>query len=382
MPFNWTDVQTNGQFVCCPSWANHNIKVDENGNQNNTPNNLNDSVLRNWTSQPAKDIRKSVYDGSYKFCDKNVCPYLNRLINTNLEPLYALIKKEDFEKKYNIKSVEDVLNFNTPPEEILFGFDRSCNLKCPSCRVSLVTNDNENSKPFKVKQHIVDSIEKEFGKELKRIVVTGSGDPFYSKIYRRYLQNFDIRKYPNLEQIQLVTNGNMLSEKMWKTLKSSPYIKFIEISIDAGTKETYEKVTRLNGQWDILIENLKFLSTIETIDNIVCSFVVSKNNYKEMKIFYDIIVDIFKDWLKLDNKELGINYRQIVDWGTYPKEELKDLQIFEKDNSAHDDFLVELEKISNLKYCNHNFYHLIDKDEYGQTMKKINQNKKVIKTLI
>jgi MoaA/NifB/PqqE/SkfB family radical SAM enzyme len=90
-------------------------------------------------------------------------------------------------------------------------------------------------------------------------MVTGSGDPFYSKIYRDYLLNFDITKYPKLEQLQIITNGNLLDEPLWKKMKATPYIKTIEISIDAATKETYEKKTRWNGQWDRLIENLKLL---------------------------------------------------------------------------------------------------------------------------
>ena len=384
LPFNWTDVQTNGQYVCCPSWANHNIRVNTSGSQSEFPMNMDDDVMRNWTSKAAKQIRNSVYDGSYKYCDKNVCPHLNKLINTQQKPWVALLPKEEFEKKYNIRNKLDVLRFKTPPEEILFGFDRSCNLKCPSCRVSLIANDDENSKPYKVKEHLIESIENGFGYNLKRIVVTGSGDPFYSKIYRKYLQNFDIKKYPLLEEIQIVTNATMLNEKMWNSLNSAPYIKFIEISIDAGTKNTYENVTRLNGQWDILIKNLKFLSTRDTINNIVCSFVVSKNNYKEMKTFYDIISDIFKEWVKLPNKELGINFRQIVDWSTYPIDEFKELQVFEPEHELHSDFLYHLDKISYLENSNHNFYHLLDQDGLKKTINhfKTQPKEKTIKTLI
>ena len=107
-------------------------------------------------------------------------------------------------------------------------------------------------------------------------------------------------------------------------MKASPYIKTIEISIDAGTKDTYENKTRLNGKCDKLINNLKFLSTQNTINEFICSIVVSKHNYKEMYMFYDIITDIFKD----STFDLVINYRQLVDWGTYPLDELAELQVF------------------------------------------------------
>jgi molybdenum cofactor biosynthesis enzyme MoaA len=206
--------------------------------------------------------------------------------------------------------------------------------------------------------HLLKSIEENFSSNIKRMMITGSGDPFYSKIYRDYLINFDKSKYPNLEQIQIITNGNLLNEKLWKKMKATPYIKTIEVSIDAATKDTYETKTRLNGQWDVLIKNLKFLATQDDlIEQFVCSMVVSKHNYKEVSTFYELITDIFKDskfkW------GISVNYRQIVDWGTYSSEELQGLQIFQKEHPLYNDFIKEIKKIDNLKYVNHNFHHLL-----------------------
>lgn len=359
MPFMYTDVQWSAQYICCPSWNSKSIRVDEHGNEEDWHTNFNDTadVMRNWTSGLAYDVRKSMLDGSYKYCDHIVCPRLNQLINKKEKP-YLFREIEDFKKVYNINSEEDLKNFKTPPEEILFGFDRSCNLKCPSCRVNLIPNDNLESETHKSKLHLLKSIEDNFSSNIKRMMITGSGDPFYSKIYRDYLINFDKSKYPNLEQIQIITNGNLLNEKLWKQMKATPYIKTIEVSIDAATKDTYETKTRLNGQWDVLIKNLKFLATQDAIiEQFVCSMVVSKNNYKEVSMFYELITDIFKDskfkW------EISINYRQIVDWGTYSSEELNGLQIFQKEHPLFEDFIQEIKKIDNLKYVNHNFHHLL-----------------------
>ena len=387
-PFLYTDVHTHGQFVCCPAWGPPNIKVDIDGTPNEKLFNESDDVQRNWTSDTAYQIRKSVYDGSYSVCNHDLCPKLNQLKNSNIIPEKVLLK-EDFEKKYNIRNLEDIKNFSTPPEEILFGFDRSCNLQCPSCRVSLVTNDNVESKAYKNKLHLLKSIEDSYGSNLKRILVTGSGDPFYSTIYRQYLQNFDKSKYPNLESLQIITNGVILNEKMWNSLKAAPYIKFIEISIDAGNKFTYENVTRLNGDWDRLISNLKFIATLDTIDDIVCSMVVSKNNYKEMKEFYNLITEIFKDC----KGGLGINYRQIANWWTYDLKQLKDLQVFEEEHSDFYDFLIELKKIHDLPFVNHNFHHIISKYPDKFTKKQVitstypdvyveDENKRIPKKLI
>ena len=190
MPFMYSDVQWSSQFICCPSWAPQSIRVDANGNESWFPVNETDDVMRNWTSKQAQNIRKSVLDGTYKYCDHKICPRLNELINTGRKP-YLFREIDEFREVYNIHTEEDILNYSTPPEEILFGFDRSCNLRCPSCRVSLIPNDDLESPQHKSKLHLLKSIEDNFASNLKRIMVTGSGDPFYSKIYRDYLINFD-----------------------------------------------------------------------------------------------------------------------------------------------------------------------------------------------
>jgi sulfatase maturation enzyme AslB (radical SAM superfamily) len=189
------------------------------------------------------------------------------------------------------------------------------------------------------------------------MLITGSGDPFYSKIYRDYLINFNENLYPNLENIQIITNGILLNEKMWMSLKAKKYIKVIEISIDAGNKDTYENVTRLNGDWDKLIENIKFLSTQTSIRHMTFSMVVSQYNYKEMIQLYNVINDIFK----ISQVGFAIHYRQLVRWpsGKYSIEEVNDISVFDRSHPLFNDFILELKKLNNLEKVNHNFHHLL-----------------------
>lgn len=350
-PFRYLDIQERGQYICCPSWSSSNIR--EKGNQ---PVASDESLLKNWTGPTVQEVRKSVMDGSYRYCNHKVCPALSSLINTG-KPEPVLLKREVFEHVYNIRTLDDVQNFKGLPEEILFGFDRSCNLKCPSCRKDFVPNDDINSEEHRRKLLLLKLIEESFSSSIKRILITGSGDPFYSKIYRDYLVNFDESKYPKLECIQVITNGVLLNEKMWRSLKSKKYIKVVEISIDAGTKNTYENVTRLNGNWDKLMENIRFLSRQSSIIHMTFSMVVSQHNYKEMLQLYEIISGIFKD----STVGFDIHYRQHVYWeiGKYSIREVKDISVFEPSHPLFSDFLIELRKISNLEKVNHNFHHLL-----------------------
>jgi sulfatase maturation enzyme AslB (radical SAM superfamily) len=345
-PFNYIDAQDNTLWVCCPSWCPSNLIGEAKSHYD---------MHEHWQGNIATDIRKSVFDGSYSHCDKKVCPDLSQLINTGVVPKSFLAKKK-FEKQYNISSIEDLENFEGLPEEILFGFDRSCNLKCPSCRADIVSNDDPESDAYKNKLHLLSSIEKHFSKSLRIMMITGSGDPFYSKIYRDYLINFDASKYPNLQNIQIITNGILLTEKMWNSLQAKPFIKTIEISVDAGCKETYENVTRLNGDWDKLIDNIRFLSKQSSISNMVFSMVVSQYNYKEMYPFYQIIKNIFE---KAPVKA-NINYRQIVHWtaSLYTIEDVNNISVFNPTHPNFNNFIEELNTIRNLPRVSHNFHHL------------------------
>jgi molybdenum cofactor biosynthesis enzyme MoaA len=342
-PFNYIDIQGNGDFVCCPSWCGTNIREGD---------------KMNWNSENAIDIRKSVLDGTYRHCDHVVCPSLSELINKPGIVPGNFVPIEKFKKYYNIESLDDVKDIDTSPEEILFGFDRSCNLKCPSCRLNLVPNDKIESPEHLKKLEILDYIETNFSHSAKKLLITGSGDPFYSKIYRDYLQNFDETKYPKLEEIQIITNGKMLNKKMWDSLKAKKFIKAIEISIDAGSKDTYENVTRLNGNWDVLIDNLKFISTIKTLKYMIVSMVVSELNYQEMEMFYLKMVEIFGE----SQFDLVINFRQHVYWGTgkYTEDDVRKIQVFNPEHEKHELFINEVKKIHNKDYVSHNFNHLIE----------------------
>src|SRR5690242_17931823 len=63
-PFQWLDPQQDGEvFVCCPAWLPKSIG------------NLNDSTPSEvWNSKAARDIRKSIIDGSFKYCRKDLSP--------------------------------------------------------------------------------------------------------------------------------------------------------------------------------------------------------------------------------------------------------------------------------------------------------------------
>ena len=86
------------------------------------------SIQSSFNSTKSKEVRESILDGSYKYCDEKQCPYLSGLKNNKLSPQFV---KNLILNLYNrMEHIEKLITVN-------FCFDRSCNFQCPSCRSEL-----------------------------------------------------------------------------------------------------------------------------------------------------------------------------------------------------------------------------------------------------
>lgn len=326
VPFTGIEVHTNKSFLCCPSWL-----------KKHPPGGI--SGIETWNHETAKEIRDSILDGSYKYCDENQCPYLAELKNRTSGRIRPLYREEeltrDLQKRIsNHKTTGKV----QPPSIVQFSFDRTCNLACPTCRVEMFV---ANSKKIKDVQLTIDEINNKWSKFIKTLYITGSGDPFISVGFRNFLRNFNKKEYPVLENIHLHTNATKWDKKMWDSMPAiHPYVKSCEISIDAGTKDTYENKTRINGKWDELIENLKFIATIPNLQNVKVSFVVQKHNYREMSIFYDIMKNLFKH-----KSILKIFYGKLDNWGTFSEEEFIKHEVDNPTHPEYSEFVKEFNRV-------------------------------------
>jgi hypothetical protein len=123
-----------------------------------------------------------------------------------------------------------------------------------------------------------------------------------------------------------------------------------EISIDAATQDTYENKTRLGGKWDVLMANLEFIKTIDTIYTIIFSFVVQQNNFREMEAFILLIRGLFKD----SKIKTVIQLQKVVQWPSISDERYKQMKIWEPTNPEYNDFVIELAKIKKYEDILHN----------------------------
>ena len=338
VPFRALEIHDNSYFLCCASWLKKHLPKGE-------------PMSEMWNSEEAKDIRKSVTDGSYRHCDKNQCPYLSQLTNLNTKtsgPIKHISElQEGFFDSYDFESGE----MKESPKVIHMSFDRTCNYKCPSCRIDMIV---ANSSKIEKINATIKEMETLYSNSIETIYCSGTADPFASVSYRNFLRNFNPKKYPKLKSIHLHTNASLWNKEMWDSMTNiHKYVHTCEISIDAGTQHTYENVTRLGGNWDNLISNLNFISTIKSLQTVKCSFVTQQSNYNEMETFLNIIYSIFKNKTK-------VFFGRITNWGTFNDGQFKLIDVGNDTHPEHKLFLKEFEKVATNPYVFHNMYDLVN----------------------
>ena len=318
VPFNSLELHDHKRFLCCASWLKKYLPEDS-------------SPRDAWNSKEANDIRDSILDGSYKYCDELHCPFLRQLkFMGNVGRVKPLYPKTDIPSTLQSQIDKHIKGEDLTPTTIQFSFDRTCNLKCPSCRVKIFT---ASKKKIAEVEATIQQIEDQYADTVELLYITGSGDPFVSVGFRAFLRNFDKKKYPKLKKIHLHTNATKWTPEMWASMPNvHKYVKSCEISIDAATKYTYENKTRIGGNWDTLISNLRFIATIPTISYIKPSFVIQAANYKEIPAFYNLMKEIF-------GKKANIFFGKITNWGTFSDEEFKKQEIWNPEHPDHEDFL-------------------------------------------
>lgn len=223
-------------------------------------------------------------------------------------PVSEVIQQDILEKKFTWCAVDNCgvteNDITHPRHTISINIDDSCNLHCPSCRSGprMLTQGAEFDRRKLLVLHLVSLLE-QFDKSC-HIIMSGNGDVLASHIMRPFLHTYRPRSD---HTFRLFTNGLLLKKQLHRSL-ILPQITEYQISIDAGSKEVYER-TRLGGKWSTLIENLDFLSEINEQSRavVMLMFVLQASNWRDMYNFVDLCRD--RGW--------NANITRLVDWTSW-----------------------------------------------------------------
>ena len=315
-PFEHFEVHGDGKVsLCCYSWLPYWAgKVDENH-----------SVKEVFNSNIAQEVRRGILDGSFRHCNHQLCP----LIQENL-----LENKEDVKGPRMKKIITEGLVSDLDPDFYNLCYDESCNLSCPSCRKNKIlhTEGLVYEKKIKIQEQIIKEVFNGPHNRNCTVNITGSGDPFGSKIFRELLFSIDGKNFPKVN-INLQTNGVMFTEKYWEKMeKIHNNINTVIVSFDASTEGTYGKVRR-DGNWNALQKNMEFISSLRDkgeIRFLRIDFVVQSLNYTEAPGAVLLAKKYHAD---------KILFSRIINWGTFSDREFKESAIWQKEHPEHHLFL-------------------------------------------
>ncbi len=258
-PFDCLDVCHLHASPCCRLWLAEECHV----NWSSLP-----DPWAIWNCEPFQVLRRSILDGSFRFC--RGCPrWIDRdLRDTPDDSCQPVMQRGPF-----------VVNFGT---------DSVCNLRCWTCYLhpgEPYTDPADRA----LREAELRSFAAAFFPTSAISTFQTAGDPLASPMYRRFLQELDLegRVQPT---IRLFTNRQLLTT-YWPTLqKIHRNIRSLWISIDAATRETYERV-RCGASWDHLIESLQFARHQRlhgAVTDLQFNFVVRATNWREMPNFVDL----------------------------------------------------------------------------------------------
>jgi hypothetical protein len=300
MPFEYAEIRTNGTVnICCPQW-----------NPVIIGNVLDENFDAIWTGDIANEIRNTIFDGSYSYCNSETC--------FNIQGYKSGTLLRPNTEQWRDKLTDSV---KRTPSKVLFCVDRSCNLSCPSCRTSkqiqILGQDRKNA--LRSVKTVLHSMFPEPHSELKLIGMDGTGEVFSSDVYREIFETEEIfthtYKWPNLK-FNINTNGTMMTEKYQK--KHSGIfnnLSMLELSIDAGNKESYEKV-RVGGDWNTLWKNLFYFYKNNKHNPSVqwqWNLIIQQNNFQSIPEFVNI-ANMFSEKLP------RLKIVKMLNWGTFSEE--------------------------------------------------------------
>lgn len=315
-PFEQLDVLEGSAHQCCASWLQQSA-----GNLMTTP------WRAVWNSPAAQAVRASVLDGTYRFCNKTACPK----IQAN-----ALPRAEDLARS-NPRWAEILKHAQTAlpegPRVVNLAYDRTCNLACPSCRTDRYAADDATRDRYARMQ---DAAILPMLKTADLVFITGSGDPFASKNFRRLMTDLDAGAYPDL-RFQIMTNGMLFTPAQWRQFPAlHGRVQVLKISTDAATGPTHEALRR-GARWDVMLANMRFAGDLVAegqIEQFDLVFTVQSANWREM----GDAVDLAKAM-----GATGIYFARLTNWGTFTAADYADHAVFRPGHPDHAAFLAAMQ---------------------------------------
>ena len=181
------------------------------------------------------------------------------------------------------------------PQYILIEPTSVCNLRCIMCfQVDRSFSSNKKYLGYMNLDLFRNIIDQAKNNDCNAITLASRGEP---TLHKNFDQISKILHDSYLLDCKLNTNATMLNEKKINEILSANFSEVI-FSVDAGTKETYEKI-RYKGKFDKVVNNIKLFNSIRdrnfknsnTVTRIAGVKILDEQDLEQMEGFWSNLVD-------------------------------------------------------------------------------------------
>jgi len=130
---------------------------------------------------------------------------------------------------------------------------------------------------------------------LKWIGVTGIGSSFFNKDFLKMLRYLKSKSI----YVELYDTFTQINEKVARELVTDNLLDKIYLSMDAATKETYEKI-RIGAKFERVLKNVKTLIRLKKemrtpLPELWFHYIVTQDNVQEMPQFVELVHSLKRD---------------------------------------------------------------------------------------
>lgn len=296
-PFKWMEFTADTTKVCCGSWLPVAI-----GAAPSRPEEV-------WNGAVAQELRRSILDGSFRYCSRVHCPWIAKK---------SLPRREDVD-------LDQYKLVMPPPAALNLCYDPSCNLSCPSCRTRIFAAGKPRQETFGA---YYETAVAPLMPTAETVNITGSGDPFSSRHYRQLLKHIGAMNGP---RIDIQTNGVLFDDRAWDDLSLNGKVRRIWVSLDAAKEETYKKVRR-DGDFERAKRNIRSIvqnRQARGVEFIGLDFVVQDGNVNEMLDFVSLGIELGVD---------SVRFNMIRNWWTFSSDEFAGKFVGSENHEKYPDF--------------------------------------------
>jgi len=175
------------------------------------------------------EVKKEINQFIYKYQKEDVNEKLAKILGNNFKKY-----RNNFDKTQNYPDTKYIPDF---PITISLELINRCNLNCVMCYKPHHSQDEAQ-----LNLDIIEKLMKECGENKLPSLILGLGSE--TLIYKNIEEALDIISRADIMDIFFGTNGILLNDKIIEKIIKSK-ISRVEISVDAATSETYNKVRRV-----------------------------------------------------------------------------------------------------------------------------------------